>query len=298
MNWGIQKNCCHGVSEVKGLIPNQIAVNKLLAMIIMAVMHISIPKMVYNASLMSAPSNTIGGAIGIQSGNIKDVVGYITPGQLSQDIYKVVEMIITLTKEMVGATDAAIGESNMDNTSALVVLQKASAIPLKAISRRFWRFVEDKARIWMDFFIHKYNVDRKLTYSDQGVRRTFNFNGTKYEDLQWRVKVDVGQSTHWNELTSMQTLDNLRTSQNITFAQYLERLPNGIIPMKDKLLSEIANQDIDKEVMIKLLADYVEGLPPEMQMQIQQMQPEQQEQAVKEMVLQQAQQPPQQAVMQ
>jgi hypothetical protein len=48
--------------------------------------------------------------------------------------------------------------------------------------------------------------------------------------------------------------------------------------------------------MIKLLADYVEGLPAEMQMQIRQMQPEEQEQAVKEMVLQQAQQPPQQAV--
>lgn len=298
MNWAIQKNCCHGVSEVKGLIPNQIAVNKLLAMIIMAVMHISIPKMVYDSTRISAPSNMIGGAIGISGGNIKDSIGYITPGQLSQDIYKVVEMIITLTKEMVGATDAAMGELNMDNTSALVVLQKASAIPLKAISRRFWRFIEDKARIWMDFFTYKYNVDRTLTYNDQGVKRTFDFNGTNYADLQWRVKVDVGASTHWNEITSMQTLDNLLMNKQINFAQYLERLPNGIIPMKDKLLSEIANDGIDNEIMIKLLADYVEGLPPEIQAQIKQMKPEEQEQAVKKMVLQrsQAQQPPQQAV--
>ena len=295
MNWAIQKNCCHGVSEVKGLIPNQIAVNKLVAMIIMATMHISIPKMVYDATRVNAPSNTIGGAIGMQGGNIRDAIGYITPGQLSQDIYKVVEMIITLTKEMVGATDAAMGELNMDNTSALVVLQKASAIPLKAISRRFWRFIEDKARIWMDFFIYKYNVDRKLTYNDQGVKRTFDFNGTNYQDLQWRVKVDVGASTHWNEITSMQTLDNLLMNKQITFAQYLERLPNGIIPMKDKLLQEISSKDIDSEVMIKLLADYVEGLPPEMQAQIQQMPPEDMDQAVKEMVIQQAQQPPQQA---
>jgi hypothetical protein len=94
MNWAIQKNCCHGVSEVKGLIPNQIAVNKLLAMIIMAVMHISIPKMVYDATRVSPPSNLIGGQIGVQGGDIKSVIGYITPGQLSQDIYKVVEMII------------------------------------------------------------------------------------------------------------------------------------------------------------------------------------------------------------
>lgn len=295
MNWAIQKNCCHGVSEVKGLIPNQIAINKLVAMIIMAVMHVSIPKMVYDATRVTPPSNLIGGQIGVQGGDIKSVVGYISPGQLSQDIYKVVEMLITQTKEMVGATDAATGELNMDNTSALLVLQKASAIPLKAISRRFWRFVEDKARIWMDFFIHKYNVDRTLTYNDQGVKRTFDFNGENYKDLQWHVKVDVGASTHWNEITSMQTLDNLLMNQHVTFAQYLERLPNGVIPMKDKLLQEIASQDIDKEVMIKLLADYVEGLPPEMQMQIQQMKPEEQEQAVKEMVMQQPPQPQQQA---
>lgn len=293
MNWAIQKNCCHGVSEVKGLIPNQIAVNKLLAMIIMAVMHISIPKMVYDSTRISAPSNMIGGAIGISGGNIKDSIGYITPGQLSQDIYKVVEMIITLTKEMVGATDAAMGELNMDNTSALVVLQKASAIPLKAISRRFWRFIEDKARIWMDFFTHKYNVDRTLTYNDQGVKRTFDFNGSNCGDLQWHVKVDVGASTHWNEITSMQTLDNLLMNKQISFPQYLERLPNGVIPMKDKLLSEIVNKNIDDEVMLKLLADYVEGLPPEVQEKIKQMQPEQMEQAVKQMVLQSQQQTPQ-----
>ena len=294
VNWAIQKNCCHGVSEVKGIIPNQIAINKLVAMIIMAVMHISIPKMVYDATRITAPSNMIGGAIGMQGGNIKDAIGYITPGQLSQDIYKVVEMLIDYTKEMCGVTDAATGELNMDNTSALLVLQKASAIPLKAISRRFWRFVEDKARIWMDFFTHKYNVDRKLTYTDQGVKRTFDFNGANYEDLQWHVKVDVGASTHWNEITSMQTLDNMLMNNRITMPQYLERLPNGIIPMKDKLLQEIAQADIDKEVMVKLLADYTEGLSPEIQAQLQQLQPEELEQSVKEMVMQGEQQPQQQ----
>ena len=286
MNWSLQKNCCHGVSEVKGLIPNQIAVNKLLAMIIMAVMHISIPKMVYDSSRVAPPSNMIGGAIGVAGGNIKDAVGYITPGQLSQDIYKVVEMIITLTKEMVGATDAAMGELNMDNTSALVVLQKASAIPLKSIMRRSMKFEEDKGNIYMDFFINNYNVDRKLTYNDQGKTKTFDFNGSQYRDLQWKVKIDVGASTLWSEITTLQTLDNLLMNQQITFAQYLERMPNGVIPMRDKLLQEISMEDIDNEVMIKLLADYTQGLSPEIQAQLQQLQPEELERRVKEMVMQ------------
>jgi hypothetical protein len=285
MNWALRKNCCHGVSEVKGIIPNQIAINKLLAMIILAVMHVSIPKMVYNSSMVTPPSNMIGGQIGV-TGNIRDAVDYITPGQLSNDIYKIVDILIEKTKEMLAATDAAMGELNMDNTSALVVLQKAAAIPLKSISRRFWRFCEDKARIWMDFFINKYNVSRTLTYVDQGNKKVFDFNGSDFGNLQWRVKVDVGASSHWSEITSIQTLDNLLMNQKITFAQYLERLPNGVIPMKDKLLQEIASMDTDKQLLFKVMGDYVQNLPPEIQAQIQAMKPEEMECKVKQMMMQ------------
>jgi hypothetical protein len=295
MNWDIREGCAHGLSEVKGVIPNQRAINKLVSMIILAVMHVSIPKMVYDATRTAPPSNMIGGQIGVQGGNIKDVVGYITPGQLSSDIYKVVDLLINKTKEMLAATDAALGELNMDNTSALVVLQKAAAIPLKSISRRFHKFIEDKARIWMDFFIHKYNVERTLTYKDQGINRTFQFDGSKYGDLQWRVKVDVGASSHWSEVTALKTLDNLLMNQQITFPQYLERIPNGIIPMKDKLLQDIASKDLDRQVMYELMAQYVEGLPPEMQAEIRAMKPEEMEARIKQAILEQAQQPNNQA---
>jgi hypothetical protein len=94
----------------------------------------------------------------------------------------------------------------------------------------------------------------------------------------------------------MQTMDNLLMNKHVNFAQYLERLPSGVIPMKDKLLQEIAGNDIDGQVIVRLLADYVEGLPPEMQEQIRAMPPEEMEEQVKQMVLQQepqAQQMPQ-----
>lgn len=285
MNWGRRKNCCHGTSEVKGIIPNQIAINKLVAMIIMSVMHTAFPKLVYDSSRIASMSNMIGAAIGV-SGNIDQAAKYITPGQLSNDIYKVIDTLITLTKDMVGATEAALGELNIDNTSALVVLQKAASIPLKSISRRYYQFVEDKARIWMDFFVNKYNVERTLTYKDQGVTRTFQFEGSEYGDTQWRVKVDVGASSHWSEVTNIQTLDNLLMNKEITFTEYLERLPNGIIPMREKLMQSRLGQDTDRQVMMKLLGDYVEGLPEEQRLQLQSMKPEELEDAVKNMVMQ------------
>lgn len=284
-NWGLRKNCCHGLSEVKGLIPNQIAINKLVAMVIMSVMHTAFPKLVYDSSRIAQPSNLVGAAIGV-SGDIDRAAKYLMPGQLSNDIYKTVDVLIQYTKEMAGATDAALGEVRPDNTSAIIVLQKAASIPLKSISGRFMRFNEDKARIYMDFFLNKYIIERKLTYKDNGITKTFNFDGSKYGDMVWRVKIDVGASTHWSEITALQTLDNLLLNNRVTFPQYLERVPSGIIPMKDRLLQDIQSQDLDKQLMVKIMADYVEGLPPEMQAQIQAMKPEEMESQVKQMILQ------------
>jgi hypothetical protein len=283
-NWLVRKNCCHGMNEVKGIIPNAMAINKLVSMIILAVMHISIPKMIYDSSRMAQPSNMIGGAIGV-TGDPNQVAKYLTPGQLSNDIYKVVDLLIDKTKEMLGATDAALGQLNMDNTSALVVLQKASAIPSKPIMKRYYQFTEDKARIWMDFFLHKYNVTRTLTYQDQGENKIFEFNGTQYGNLQWRVKVDVGASTIWSEIQSLQTVDNWLANGYMSKTQALERYPNGIIPMKEKLMQEWASEETDRQVMFKLLADYAET-HPDIQAQLSQMKPEEMEQRLKEYILQ------------
>jgi hypothetical protein len=284
-NWYENEGCAHGMGEVKGIIPNAIAINKLVSMIILAVMHIAIPKMIYDSSRMAAPSNMIGGAIGV-TGNPNDVAKYLTPGQLSNDIYKVIDILIDKTKEMLGATDAALGELNMDNTSALTVLQKASAIPSKPIATRYHKFIEDKARIWMDFFIHKYSVGRTLTYADQGITRTFDFDGSKYGDLQWRVKVDVGASSHWSEITNIQTLDNLLMNGHITFVEYLERMPNGIITMKEKLMQARAGDDVQRQVLMKLQALYYESLPPESKEQLSKLKPEELEGALQQMILQ------------
>ena len=287
-NWLRRKNCAYGITEVKGIIPNQVAINKLVSMVILAVMHIAIPKMVYDKTRMAQPTNLIGGAIGVDGTgqSIKNVIDYITPGQLSNDIYKIIDMLIEKTKELLNATPAALGQLNMDNTSALSLLQKASAVPFKPISRRYYQFNEDKARIFMDFFIHKYIVERTLTYKEQGITKTFKFNGEDYKDMIWKVKIDVGASTHWSQVTTMATLDNLLQSKWITFPQYLERLPKGTIPMTEKLLSDQLNQDEERQLMFKLMADYVEGLPPEQQQAIRQMKPDEMEMAVKQMIMQ------------
>ena len=53
------------------------------------------------------------------------------------------------------------------------------------------------------------------------------------------VKIDVGPSSYWSEITAIQTLDNLLNGAKIDFIQYLERLPDGVIPKKDDLIMEV-----------------------------------------------------------
>ena len=209
----------------------------------------------------------------------------MTPGQLSNDIYKIVDILISYTKEMLGATDAALGEVRPENTSAIIVLQKAASIPLKSISKRYYTFIEDKARIKMDFFLNKYNTSRTLTYKDNGITHTFEFDAKKLGDLQWRVKIDIGSSTHWSEVTAIQTLDNLLMQQHITFAEYLERLPNGIIPMREKLMQDRMSADLDKQVLYKTMGDFVQSLPPQAQQEITSLEPEEMEARVKQMII-------------
>lgn len=116
MNYKKQKNQYHGRAACTGLIPNQIAVNKLLAMVIYSVMKTAFPTMVYNADVMGAPTNEIGKAIGIrgmlQGENVMNYANYLNVGQVSNQVITMINLIIDYTKDMMGINDAAVGNVN------------------------------------------------------------------------------------------------------------------------------------------------------------------------------------------
>lgn len=53
------------------------------------------------------------------------------------------------------------------------------------------------------------------------------------------LKLDVGASSYYSEIASMQTLDNLLRDGHISILQYLERIPDGYIPARRALIAEI-----------------------------------------------------------
>jgi len=53
----------------------------------------------------------------------------------------------------------------------------------------------------------------------------------------------VGGGSYWSEVSTLNTLDNLLKLGKITMSQYLERLPDELIPKKRELLEEIKSAE-------------------------------------------------------
>jgi len=265
-NWEERKNSCHGTSEVKEWIPNQIAINKSLAMAVMYAMTSAFGKPIYDKTRIPKWSNVIGEAIGV-NGDITNVATYLQPGRASEDIYKVFESLMQHTKESAGANEVALGEIKPDNTSAFIAVSQAVAVPLENIQARFYDFIEDVLLNWLDIWLVKYNTERKLSINMNGQQIQVPFDGELVSDLNWHLKIDVGANTKWSELTSVQVLDNLRVRKEITFEEYLERISDMVVPNKQGLLNTRKNNPVQPPKPVPNLNITYQDLPPDAKVQ-------------------------------
>ncbi len=241
-NWDLIENSYHGQAEVTGIVPNQILVNQLAANIAIYMKSTAFGKVIYDKTKIAGWDNRVTGAIGVE-GEVAGAVQQIQPGQMNNMVMTFFEKVVQLTKDIAGANDAALGNVDPKNTSAIIAVQKQSSIPLEAVKDRLYQLIEDLGYIWLDFMLNKYEVTRKISYMQNDKTMVGEFNGSQYKDVPFKLKIDVGPSSYWSEITSMQSLDNLLQQQKITFIQYLQRMPNGIIPKTQELIDEITAQN-------------------------------------------------------
>jgi hypothetical protein len=237
-NWASIKNSWHGQAVGTGLIDNQIFINKGFAMVMKHMMDTAFSKVVYDSTVVDEWSDRVGEAIAV-NGPVESVAKVISPGQMQSGMLEVLSMAISHTKEFLGANDAALGDVAPNNTSAILALQNASAVPLENVKRNLYQFVEDIGLIWLDFMFSYYDDKRLVDVGENGKGSYETFSFSKYKNALFNCKVDVGASSYWSEISSLNTLDALLKLNRISTVQYLERLPEGLIPDKDGLIEEI-----------------------------------------------------------
>jgi hypothetical protein len=188
----------------------------------------------------------------VNGGDVSTVAKTIDPATISPQISQFIESAINYTKEFMGATDAALGDTRPDNTSAIIALQRASDAPLEVIKQNVFQALEDLARIYLDMIRAYYGVRyaqvKMLTKNQQNNQplgmslpeQNFNvvFDFGILNDVPLSLKVDVGASSYWSEIATVQTLDNLLMQKVITLDEYLERLPEGFVSMKQELIDK------------------------------------------------------------
>lgn len=268
INWKERFDFIYGSSEVEGIIPNQKAINLLIALQMMNVQLTGFPRLVYKKGAIdpSKVTNRIGEMIEDKSQMPGFQAQYLNAGQVSPLAGDLTQRFIDYTKDLSGANDNATGETNSENATAIMLLQKSAGTVVETIRKNFYRSLHDLGLIWLEFFKHRFNTIRVLSILDVDNTQQFvPFDSSMIEEAQFKLKINIGVSSAYAETFTTTALDKFLQGGYITFEQYLKYSPKNTVPFKDSLLREIEKQkeqEMEQEEQ-QLLSEQ----PPEIQQQ-------------------------------
>lgn len=257
-NWEEREGSARGEGEVRYLIPNQIEVNRTEVRRVLTVKYQAYPQKVVDISKISNPQalNTVGGTIRTNGQPVEDVhkiVGTIPPAQMSPDVKQLQDDLIEVTRTLAGAGDSATGQVNPESASgrAILAVQQASQAPMTEQRERFKAFVEDVAKIWLEYLIvyseNGVNMEEKVTDPTTGEEtvQVVNVPQSALQQLQATVKIDVTPKGVYDKFAQEQTIENLLlqgffTSQRVSELEtYAEVLDDDSVAPKMKILEAI-----------------------------------------------------------
>ncbi len=235
-NWLPTKNSFHGTSPIKPLIQNQKYINKAYALLMKHMIDSAFSKVVYDKTRIPEWSNEVGEAIGVVGGELDGIAKTISPGEMDSKFDEIINGVIINTKESMGATEASLGEAPPTNTSAIVALQESNSVTLDSVKTALFTALEDLAAIWVDFMC-AYYADGRMLIKKGNDAEALDCRLLREELISARV--DVGAATRYSKATALSELTKLLEGGHITIKQYLERIPDGVMTNKEKLIEEI-----------------------------------------------------------
>jgi len=245
MQWSPKKGSSRGVGECKWIIPNQIAINKMLYERQTAVRQSAYAKPVYKQDTITDPTalERVGATIAVSDINADDVrkiVTYLTPAQMSPDAQSLAMEMVNLTRELSGASETVTGQININNTSgaAIIAARDQSAIPLNEQGAFLRQMAEDIGTLWLELW-RIYNPSGMTVYQNgealfipaQKLRRT---------DID--VRVDVTATDPFNKFAAEQAIENALIKGMISFEEYVEALPDDAKAPKNKFKEILARR--------------------------------------------------------
>jgi hypothetical protein len=242
LTWGERKNSMRGIGDVTPMIPNQIEANKTLARRAIAVKSSAYPRMAYVRDKVDNPEalETVGSHIEISdtgANAINSIVSYLNPAPISGDAKLLTDELITTTRELQGASDAALGTINPEQASgaAIMAVRDQSMIPLNQQVQAFQQLIEDIARVWYALWVAYNPNGMEITYEQDGMMVSEIISAQWLLDMEISVKVDVSPANPYSKYAQEMSLQNLFQMGAITFDEYVEVLDDSAVMPKAKL---------------------------------------------------------------
>lgn len=264
--WEDKKGSARGEGEVRQLIPNQLETNKTAMRRALTVKNTAYPQKVANTDKIANPSaiGQVGGIIKTKGGSTIEDVGkilsYLNPAQMSSDVEKLQQELITTTRELAGAGEIATGDVNPESASgrAILAVQQASQQPLTEHLQYLKAFIEELARIWLDMltvYNDSISLEEETEDPETGEKsvEVVEVQRTTLEELKASVKVDITPKGAFDRYAQEQSMENLLTaglfnSQRMPELKlYTKTLDDDSVMPKQKLEEVIENWEIEQQ---------------------------------------------------
>ena len=221
--WKDKKGWSRGEGEVRTLIPNQLELNKTLARSLLSIKQCAYAQKVVNVDKVINPNavNQVGGVIKTKGGiNVDDVTKiftYIQPASMSTDVSRVMNDLISITRELKNASEIATGDINPEQASgkAILAVQQASQQPLTKQAVGLKKFIEDIARIWLDMWTiytpDGMKLEEEINDPETGDTYTqvVDVPASILENLKGTVRIDITPTSPYDKYARELSIENM-----------------------------------------------------------------------------------------
>jgi hypothetical protein len=274
MNWKLRKNSCHGRAEITGLIPNQVAINKILAIIILYMLRNGSPKVIYSRSAgIQKWDNSLTKPIAV-NGDVNAAAKYLPVASMAADAYSLPTTLLNMTEQMMGANDVAMGTVSYRNAYAQLLAKLQQEAPARTIRNRYYNLIRDFALNWLDMTLAYYKTSRWVQIVDNvGNKYITDFDPEKARGKIWNIDINIGEAPEWSESVILEQLGNALQTGAIDFPTYLQLMPEDYFPNKEDILQKFMARQQQQAQMSgngkkpPSVSINLKDLPPDGQMQ-------------------------------